>query len=87
MYGNRFSRIDISFHLIFTVLWTCCASFRVNEFGEEDNEPPSSAQMLSVLAFAVSAQLITIAYIYKVGRCLPSFTAGRPSVLQSLVYT
>ena len=66
MYGNRFSRIDILLHLIFTALWTCCASFRVNEFGEEDNEPPSTEQMLSVLVFAVSAQLLTIAYIYKV---------------------
>ena len=65
-YGKKFSKLDILLHTLFTLLWTSCASIRVNEFAEPTHNPPSNITRITVVGLAIAAQVLTFVYMYKV---------------------
>lgn len=83
MYGDYWIRIDIILSVLFTVIWTSCASIRVNEFDSENSvQPGSHTTRVTVLVLAVIAQLLTFLYMHKVSEFLEvNFLVGCVCVL------
>lgn len=67
-FGDRWNRIDLFFHTLFTVFWTLCVSFRVSELGNEEIIGDGDTIHLIVLILSFFSQMLTGAFVYKVRR-------------------